>query len=123
MRKTGTKEKIGETKMTIKIDETRISKHDLPKREEYMTLVDSQATDISQGSKDLLKKLFDEQQYETYNMSGLWDCPLTAEEKGHFTDLIKKDYVHVKIEEADRHNNFEITTWFTILLNGKAMEI
>ena len=108
--------------MTIKIDETRVTEYDLPEREEYLALVDSQATDISQGSKDLLKKLFDEQQYEIYNQSGLWDCPLTAEEKGHFTDLIKKDYVHVQIEEANGYNNFEITTWFTILLNGKAME-
>ena len=86
--------------MTIKIDETRIHDHDtydLPKREEYLALVDNQATNLSQGSKDLLKKIFDDQDREEYTPYP-YGIVMTDTEKGHFADLIKKEYIEVDYE-------------------------
>lgn len=111
--------------MTIKIDETRIHDHDtydLPKREEYLALVDNQATNLSQGSKDLLKKIFDDQDREEYTPYP-YSIVMTDTEKGHFADLIKKEYIEVDYEYADSSFTTVEFTWVTILLNGKAMEI
>ena len=115
----------------IRIDETRVSNYDYPQREEYFELVNN-ASDLSEGSKDLLKKLFDDQNYEQYNNS---PCTfvMTNAEKGHFADLIKKDYVDAQEEWNDsafgsdgltlKPNATPRFTWVTILLNGEAMEI
>tara|TARA_R110002020_G_scaffold243464_3_gene456953 strand:+ start:252 stop:548 length:297 start_codon:yes stop_codon:yes gene_type:complete len=97
----------------ITINETRVSSYDYPQGEEYFELVDN-ASDLSEGSKDLLKKLFDDQNYGQYNQSPC-TFKMSKEEKGHFADLIKKDYVDA-LEEYS-------STWVTILLNGEAMEI
>ena len=48
---------------------------------------------------------------------------MTDTEKGHFADLIKKEYIEVDYEYADSSFTTVEFTWVTILLNGKAMEI
>ena len=114
----------------ITINETRVSNYDYPKREEYFELVDN-TSDLSEGSKDLLKKLFDDQNFEQYNNSPC-TFKMSKEEKGHFADLIKKDYVAADEEWNDsafthdgqlKPNATPRFTWVTILLNGERMEI
>jgi hypothetical protein len=107
----------------IRIDETRVSNYDYPQREEYLELVDN-TSDLSEGSKDLLKKLFAEQSHDQY-ASYPSDLILTNAEKGHMSDLSNKLYIETLEDEFVNglSNHGDRFTWVTILLNGEVMEI
>ena len=109
--------------MGITIEEARITKFDpeqlgvqYPDEEEYFGLVDSQASDLSQGSKDLLKEIHRDQSHGEYMVFPL-ELELTKAQKGHLTDLKTKGYITVNSgydEDAECY-----ITWICILLNGR----
>ena len=73
---------------------------------EFNYMVVTATPDLSQGSKDLLFKLWADQSYGEWEQY-LQDFPLTAQEKGHFSDLIKKGYIDVVVDGDE--------TWVTLL--------